>query len=267
MGELLDALGIHGRLARRSAAAAIWIGFTLSTIGLAVGQAALEVLLSVGPAGTVVIMIVTWSLWTAWHSVAFVRHRRTLLASAPLPYRSAFLVHLVPGLSVSFSQMLRPAINGENLRAGALSVSPLSLGVNLGQFTVAALVCVGALVLFLGAWRTLGTARVGFVPEFVRTHAFVPTRNGLYGRVRHPLFWSGVIGSCGLAIGSGTPVAAAAAVVNVGYGLVYNVLEDRRLNIVFGDRYAGYARSLPRILPIPRRGAAQSRWEVDSRDR
>ncbi|MBM7808051.1 protein-S-isoprenylcysteine O-methyltransferase Ste14 [Geodermatophilus bullaregiensis] len=251
MNELLTALGICGRTARKVAALAIWFGFGASTVAAASALAVLEWYLNVGLAGTVSVVAITWLLWTVWHSLVFPRNRqRWLRESTLLPYRRAFLVDLIPGLTVSFAQMLRPAINGPNIRAGESALLPVGTPLLNLRAAAGGVVAVGATVLFIKAWRTLGSARVGFVPEYVGTAAFQPLREGPYAHVRHPLFWSGIFFSCGLAVAVGTATAIAVAAANVLYGLVYNVLEDRRLRLVFGECYASYARSVPHIIPV-----------------
>jgi hypothetical protein len=47
------------------------------------------------------------------------------------------------------------------------------------------------------------------------------------------------------------------AAVNTSYGLLYNRLEDRRLGIVFGDRYGRYAEEVPGIVPVAIRSGAR----------
>lgn len=144
--------------------------------------------------------------------------------------------------------MLGSAWNGENLRLGRMLPRPpqdVLEGLTLG---VGCLVSMAALALFLGAWRTLGAARVGFVAEFIRPESLSPLRRGPYRRVRHPLFWSGIGVSWAAALLCGTATGFEIAAVNTLYGLAYNRLEDRRLIGVFGDRYASYAREVPRIL-------------------
>jgi protein-S-isoprenylcysteine O-methyltransferase Ste14 len=250
MGDLLNALEIEGRFARRIAAIAIWLGFGLATPALAAGTAALEFRLQTSPLGTVGIVAAVWIAWTGWHSVVFVRHRRKYLETCAFAYRRAFVFDLIPGLTVSFSQMLRPALNGQTLQPAVLRAMLPETWMSTGRMAVGVLICVGALLLFASAWRALGAARVGFVPEFVETDQFVPVRTGPYAQVRHPLFWSGIFASCGLAVAVGTVTALAVALVNVVYGFFYNILEDRRLSLTFGDRYEAYARVTPRILPL-----------------
>jgi protein-S-isoprenylcysteine O-methyltransferase Ste14 len=250
MDELLNALGIRGRMARAVTPIAIWLGFSAATVGLAAGQAALEYWTEIDAVGTIVVVGLVWAAWTLWHSVLFLNHRQRYLANAAVPYRQAFFVDLVPGLSVSFSQMLRPALNGETLHKGR-TLPPLPQSwLETVCTSVGLLLSVGSVVLFAVAWKTLGTARIGFVREFVAPEAFEPLREGLYACVRHPLFWSGIFFSCALGILWHSPAAIGVAVVNTIYALVYNSLEDKRLQLIFGERYGTYARAVPWIVPL-----------------
>jgi protein-S-isoprenylcysteine O-methyltransferase Ste14 len=255
MNELLDALGLRHYLLRRVTGLAIWAFFGGAMLVLAAVQALLEQAAGVSGTGTVVIVAAVWAAWSYWHSVLFGRHRQKYVACLSTPYRRAFVVDLIPGLTISFSQMLRPALNGANLRDHATLLQLPHGGAALARFGAGGLLLLVAFVLFESAWLTLGTARVGFVPEFVEPESFTPLRKGPYGHVRHPLFWSGIIFSAALALFCNTGVAVAVAVVNGIYGVVYNMLEDRRLQLVFGERYGSYARGLPHIVPIrPRAG-------------
>jgi len=255
MNELLDALGLRHEVLRRLTGLAIWAFFAVSMVVFAAAQAVAERAAGISGAGTVVLVIAVWIGWTYWHSVLFGRHRQKYVARLSTPYRRAFVVDLIPGLTISFSQMLRPALNGANLRDRDALLRLPDDGATLARWAAGGLLLLLAFVLFESAWLTLGTARVGFVPEFVQPETFTPLRKGPYGHVRHPLFWSGIIFSAALALLCNTGVAAAVAVVNGIYGVVYNMLEDRRLQQVFGDRYATYARGLPHIVPVrPRAG-------------
>jgi protein-S-isoprenylcysteine O-methyltransferase Ste14 len=249
MNELLDALGLRRSTLRPFAAVAIWGFFGLGMLVLAGGQALFEEAVGVNAVGTVVIVTIVWAAWTYWHSVLFLRHREKYVVRLSMPYRRAFVVDLIPGLTISFSQMLRSAVNGPNLRTHAVIPRlPHSAAADV-RFAIGTLLILVAFTLFETAWRTLGTARVGFVPEFVEPESFTPLRKGPYAHVRHPLFWSGITFSFALALLCHTGVALAVAVVNGCYGLVYNALEDRRLRLVFGERYGIYAREVPRIVP------------------
>jgi protein-S-isoprenylcysteine O-methyltransferase Ste14 len=252
VSDLLDALAIHGRRARLLVGAAIWVFFGCSMVGLAAVQAVVERSLGVGPSGTVVVVMLVWAAWTYWHSVLFARHRQRHLAQWRYPYRAAFVIDLVPGLSISFSQMIRPAWNGSNLRTGDVFPTMPHGALETAAVATGWLLLFAAALLFAWAWRALGAARVGFAAEYVQPERFTPIRSGPYARVRHPLFWSGIGVSAALPLICLSSAGAAVALVNFGYGLFYNRLEDRRLKGVFGARYAVYAGEVPRIIPSAR---------------
>ncbi|MBM7808049.1 protein-S-isoprenylcysteine O-methyltransferase Ste14 [Geodermatophilus bullaregiensis] len=248
LSELLDALGVTGRTKRAAAAVGIWLGFTVAMVLIAAAQAAVEANCGLSGGASVGIVAVVWALWTIWHSFVFEKDRRHLLGKK-FAYRQAFARDIFPGITVGFSQMLRPALNGDVIRSNSVLPSvPRGL---LEWVTATAgwlFLCLGT-ALFLSAWRVLGAARVGFVSEFLYPTSFVPVRTGPYRCVRHPLFWSGVVVSFGLALICDHPTAFAIASLNVAYGLIYNRLEDRRLVRIFGDRYAAYSKEVPRIIP------------------
>jgi protein-S-isoprenylcysteine O-methyltransferase Ste14 len=257
MAELLDALGIRRPRWRAVTAGAIWAGFAAAMGAVAAGQALAERALGLGTVATALWVATVWALWSVWHSLVFGWNRRRYLGRTGggddrdrPAYARAFVADIFPAITVGFSQMLRPAWNGENVRQGAVVPHlPDGFGALLASAAGVAL-CGGALLLFAAAWRTLGAGKVGFVGEFVAPERFEPVQRGPYAHVRHPLFWSGVAVSTGLALLVQTGPAVGVAVVNVLYGLVYNHLEDRRLQLVFGDRYGDYLRATPRILPV-----------------
>jgi len=260
VGILLDALRIRGRGARQVVAMAIWIGFGLAMVGIAGAQAVAEDQLGFGPVRCVLVLCGMWVAWSVWHSVLFGRDRLRLLRRGEDAYRIAFVRHIFPGITIGFSQMLRPAWNGVDLRSGTV-LPPLPRDPAALVSAVCGLaVFAAAMLLFVSAWRTLGAARVGFVSEFVSPELFEPVTGGPYGAVRHPLFWSGVLVSWSIALINPSPTALAMAAVNTGYGLVYNELEDRRLIKVFGRAYGDYADAVPHILPAASGRRLALRW-------
>ena len=106
MNELLDALGVRRARLRPFAALAIWVFFGAATLLFAYVQAVIEFSVDVSTSGSVTIVALVWLAWTYWHSVLFGKHRTRYVASLSLPYRRAFFVDLIPGLTISFSQML-----------------------------------------------------------------------------------------------------------------------------------------------------------------
>jgi protein-S-isoprenylcysteine O-methyltransferase Ste14 len=257
--DLLDALGIASPRRRRIAGPSIWIAFASAMVAIAGCQAIIEWRLGVPDVVMVVAVAALWGAWTVWHSVVFPRNRSRLLRNRH-PYRSAFLRDIFPGIAIGFSQMLRPLVNGAVLDSLVIH-RPLTSGPWLLTWVVAAILLASAGAMFVAAWRTLGTARVGFVEEYRAADRFEPDRRGIYGRVRHPLFWAGALVSAGLGLLAGSPTGLAIAGVNLGYAVAYNRLEDRRLRIVFGSSYTVYASEVAAILPRPR-GTAR---EFDTR--
>jgi protein-S-isoprenylcysteine O-methyltransferase Ste14 len=247
--ELLDALEIHGAKSRHIARIGIPILFAGSMLAIAFAQAIFEFKLLPGPWWPVLGVAWVWLLWTGWHSVLFGKSRRVFIETKTHPYSAAFIASIFPGITIGFSQMLRPLLNGEVI-ANYKSVFLAGPDGAFEWFTFlfGNTLCVGSCMLFVWAWQTIGLANAGFVPEFVRAQ-FVPVQTGPYAHIRHPLFWSGIYFSLGLAFLGNTPVGYAIAVVNAVYGLIYNVLEDRRLIGIFGEQYATYARAVHPYIP------------------
>jgi protein-S-isoprenylcysteine O-methyltransferase Ste14 len=227
-------------------------------VGIAAAQAVVEAALRFGTVQVALVGIAVWSSWTMWQRVLFGRARVRFLRNGDRAYRSAFLSHIFPGITVGFSQMLRPALNGVNLRNDAVFPRWPDSGFEAISMVAGWALLVAATLLFAAAWRVLGTARVGFVPEFIAPERFTPVRSGPYGAVRHPLFWSGVFCSLAIALICPSPAAFVLALINLGYGLIYNQLEDRRLVAVFGPAYGDYSAAVPHIIPkgMARRPAA-----------
>jgi len=244
---LIDALGVEVGGLRPLLPLGIVALFAAGTLAVALGQAAVEFL--VGRRWVpVAICAALWAAWTYWHSVLFGRHRARLLAASRQPYGVAFVQDILPGVCIGFSQMVRPVLNGAlfaDAWADPRQVLPTNLPLAAGGILLTGL----AATVFLHAMRTIGVANAGFVPEFVAVERFRPIRRGIYGRIRHPLFWAGIFGSLGSALILQHPASLGIAATTLVYGLVYNELEDRRLTGVFGRSYADYAHEVPRCLP------------------
>jgi protein-S-isoprenylcysteine O-methyltransferase Ste14 len=237
--RLLRTLGLRSSIVMLGA---LVILFSCSMLLVALIQALLEArFISVwwGPA---LVCVGVWILWSFWHSVIFPQHRARLLQRSAMPYRRAFLWDIYPGVTVGFAQMLRPAING-TIQMASLSEA------NVWLMLVGCACMVCAILTFAQAMRTIGIDNAGFVSEFVQASEFRPICTGIYGRVRHPLFWSGILLSMSLAMMVQSPAAWSVACMNMIYGLAYNIMEDRRLNSVFGVAYEQYAACIPRCLP------------------
>ena len=211
--------------------------FEVTIVGTAVLQAWLEHKFAWSP---VAVFTAFWIIWTFWHSWLFPRNRRRYLAGTKHPYRRAFVFDIYPWVSAGFSQMWRPLINGDvwdRVFHGRLILHPAGM-------TIGMVVCVSSLVVMIQAIHTIGIHNAAFLREFVDCESFVPTRKGIYRWVTHPLFWSGIAYSCGLAIAVGRSLAYEIAGINIIYGLAYHLLEDRRMRKMFGKNYEAYRREI-----------------------
>jgi hypothetical protein len=207
--------------------------FEVTIIGFATAEAFLERALSLPPW---MVAAAVWIVWTAWHSWWFPRRRLRYLQRGGSVYRRAFAADIYPWVSVGFSQMWRPLLNGDTLDAilsGRLRLraAPVAIGLTL---------CFVALGVIIGAIRTIGIHNAAFLREFVEVEGFVPIERGVYTVMMHPLFWSGIAYSCGLAIAVEMRSAYLIAGLNVLYGVLYAPLENRRLTRVFGRTYERY---------------------------
>lgn len=231
LATLLAQLGMDTRPVL--SAVLIVAAFEATIVGLALAEGFGERALGVPPWVT---LTVVWTIWTAWHSWWFPRRRLQYLERAKNPYRQAFIFDIYPWVSVGFSQMWRPLLNGETIGAaltGRFSLQPLPVMVGLG-------LCFVALAVIIGSIRTIGIDNAAFMREFVRVDSFVPIERGIYRVMMHPLFFAGIAYSCGLAIAVGTSTAWLLAGLNILYGLVYVRLENRRLRTIFGQPYERY---------------------------
>jgi protein-S-isoprenylcysteine O-methyltransferase Ste14 len=260
---LLGALGVPEGRAQIWAGVALIATFELSFVALGVGQAVIEYALGVPPAMTVTGV---WIVWTVWHSWLFPRRRLRYLERSRHPYRAAFAMDIYPWVTLGFCQMWRPLLNGDTvgrwLDAGSLpsATTPAALaGIGLGLV---------ALVVMIAAIRTIGIGNAAFVPEFVGVDTFAPIRRGVYRVFGHPLFWSGILFSTGLALVARRSTGWWIAAINIAYGFVYNDLERRRLSGVFGDRYEQYLSRLPGVSTrsIVQTGSAGSAGRFTRRD-
>lgn len=244
---LIDALGVNAGRLRPALPLGIIALFAAGMLSVALTETAVE--LFIGKWWLPVVICPTlWFVWTYWHSVLFGRHRERYLAASKHPYGAAFLRDILPGVCVGFSQMMRPMLNGGLL--GDVWADPHRLvPANLPLAAFGVLLTAGAAAVFLRAFRTIGVANAGFVPEFSGFERFEPYRTGVYRRIRHPLFWAGIVGSVGTALILQHPSSLGVAFATVGYGLIYNKLEDRRLTSVFGRSYAEYAQDVPCCVP------------------
>lgn len=207
----------------------------------------------------VLLQALIWAAWLVWLGVVFPRNsRRDMASPAACPYRRAFFREILFGISVAFSQFLRPAAAG--LLGGGTALPPadaLLIGVPL--------LAAGATMIAVGV-SALGVSRTLFVHEYVLGRREV-VRAGIYRFVRHPLFIGGALVSLGLAICTGTAVAIEVGLVNALACPLYVRLEDRRCIAILGDEYVDYRADVGGVVPRRRsaiRPAAQLRHAAGS---
>jgi protein-S-isoprenylcysteine O-methyltransferase Ste14 len=244
-----------------------WIGQLRLVVLVAAVTAAFlllgEFLIVVCRLPAMLVQAASWAAWLFWLGSVFPRHyaqRRYALSS--LPYRSAFLCEILPGIGCSFALLLRPALDGSLHATSPDSRILIAPGVLL-------LACGGALIV-MGA-RTLGLARTLFVHEYLpvgNSHSDITTE-GIYSYIRHPLFLGGIAVSMGLAACVGTRHAILLAGLNVCFLPAYVLLEDRRCGAVVGREYLCYRQTVGAVIPKLGRLAAalSSRREGLSRIR
>jgi protein-S-isoprenylcysteine O-methyltransferase Ste14 len=231
VATLLGYLGVNDRPILW--AAALIALFEVTIIGFATGEAFLERGLGLAPW---LVVTTVWIVWTAWHSWWFPRRRINYLKQDDNAYRRAFAADIYPWVSIGFSQMWRPLLNGDTLDAligGRLVLRGAAVAIGLT-------ICFAGLGVIISAICTIGIHNAAFLREFVEAETFVPIESGVYRVMTHPLFWSGIVYSCGLAIGVETRSALVIAGLNVLYGVVYGPLESRRLSRIFGSKYERY---------------------------
>src|SRR5262245_11677817 len=107
---LLAEIGVTRR--RLPAVILIIALFEVAIIGFAALQACVEHALGWPP---IITFIVVWIVWTWWHSWLFPRRRLLYLTRYKHPYRRAFILDIYPWVSIGFSQMWRPLLNGDTL--------------------------------------------------------------------------------------------------------------------------------------------------------
>jgi protein-S-isoprenylcysteine O-methyltransferase Ste14 len=190
-----------------------------------------------------IFQVVLWAGWLTWLGYLLPwRRERSRNASGVAAYRRAFWRELILGIAFNFAMLLRPAAVG--LSAGGAFSSPWLL--IIGAVATAG----GGFVLF-GAARQLGVSCAFFVYEYSEAPV-VLVEDGIYGRLRHPLFAGGICMSVGLGLCVGTSVALELALVNALVLPVYGVVEDQRCRRAVGHAYAEYGEAVGGVFP--RRG-------------
>jgi protein-S-isoprenylcysteine O-methyltransferase Ste14 len=239
MAELLGALGwqasFRGRLRLVVLAGALTAILLIAGLGLA-ALASLPIVL---------VQAAIWAFWLLWLGIVFPRNsRRDSELPCERPYRRAFNREILLGISVAFSQFLRPAL------AGLLGGGPIASGDLL--VVGATLLVTGAIAIAIGV-SALGVARTLFVHEYLPGRQQV-VEAGIYRFVRHPLFLGGALVSLGLALCTGDRTAVELGLLNACVLPIYVRLEDRRCCVVLGREYVDYSVAVGSV--VPRRRAA-----------
>lgn len=235
MAELFEALGWRP--------SAMYYLRLAALIGL-MTSVTLAVVLALAAATSISIVLLqalVWVAWLGWLGIVFPRNsRRDSASPITYPYRRAFFREILFGISVAFSQFLRPAVTG--LLEGDPSLTTLdALLVGIPLFAS------GATMIAVGVFA-LGVPRTLFVHEYVPGRREV-VRSGIYRFVRHPLFIGGALVSLGLAICTGQEIAVAMGFTNALACPLYVRLEDRRCISVLGEEYFDYSRDVGGVVP------------------
>lgn len=239
MAELLGALGWRGNL--RDQLRLIALAGIPTALLLVAGLA----LANMASLPVVLVQAAIWTAWLLWLGIVFPRNsRRDSELPCELPYRRAFVREILLGISVAFSQFLRPGL------AGVVGGGPVATGDMLALG--ATLLVAGGTAIAIGV-SALGVARTLFVHEYVPGKRQV-VRTGIYRFVRHPLFLGGALVSLGLAICTGSQTAVELGLLNVCVLPIYVRLEDRRCCAVLGRDYFDYSVAVGSV--VPRRRAA-----------
>jgi protein-S-isoprenylcysteine O-methyltransferase Ste14 len=109
-----------------------------------------------------------------------------------------------------------------------------------------AIFCAGLGVL-LWAWVTIGTPGVGFVDEFTPSPKALMA-GGVYKYIRHPIALGGVTFPAAFAIHGGLSLDL--ALINISMLIPYGMVEDRRLEKVFGHTNDTYVSTVRRFVPV-----------------
>lgn len=207
------------------------------TAGLLLIGLALDKWLAIPP---LVVQWLFWLVWLWWLGDRFPSHRETdLRLYGAFAFRRGFYHDVLFGVTCSFAQMVRPALYGA--LDGAF-LQPVSLSAQAGL----ALIVLGFLMIGF-AMEVLGIDGAIFLQEYSRIPRL--TRRGIYGCLRHPLFFGGIIASIGAAIVVGGKLPVCLGLSNLAILPLYMRFEDRRCAKVFGRIYADYTRDVPPFVP------------------
>jgi protein-S-isoprenylcysteine O-methyltransferase Ste14 len=236
MAELLEALGWRTRPADWIRLLAL-IG-TVTTAILVAGLA----LAAATPISILAIQGGIWAAWLLWLGIVFPRNgRRDSESPCPYPYRRAFMREILIGISVAFSQFLRPTV------AGAVLHEPATIPTTEALVIGVPLLLSGAVLITVGV-SALGVARTLFVHEYVAGKREV-VQTSIYRFVRHPLFIGGAMTSLGLAICTGDQLAIELGLLNALVCPLYVLFEDRRCCEILGREYADYSVAVGGVVP------------------
>lgn len=182
-----------------------------------------------------------WAAWLVWLGVVFPRNgRRDSESPCAYPYRRAFFREILLGISIAFSQFLRPFAVGLLHDGTALPpADALAVGIPLAV--------IGATMIAVGV-SALGVARTLFVHEYAPDKREV-VKVGIYRIVRHPLFIGGALASLGLGICTGAETAIELALLNALVCPLYVRLEDRRCIAILGREYVDYSAAVGGVVP------------------
>jgi len=178
-----------------------------------------------------------WSGWFAYQSLVFPRLQRSV-THRNRSYRFAFVFSICPLISCTFALLAMPV---------TMAIWRLTSQTSFPAILAGAMIASLGIAVIVNAVRVIGVGSAFFKDEVVSTHSPLK-HNGIYGRMRHPLFLGGVLVSLGSGLGLGDEVAVMCASVNIIIVPLYVRLEDRRLIRVFGDDYKAYAKSVPAML-------------------
>jgi protein-S-isoprenylcysteine O-methyltransferase Ste14 len=235
MVDLLEALGWRSEPIGSIRFVAL---LTASTLAILAAAYAVSAAISVP---VVLVQALIWLGWLIWLGAIFPGNsRRDAESPCERPYRRAFMREILLGISVAFSQFLRPAVTGIAVDG---SLSDPDVGSMLGV----PLLVSGGVLIAAGA-AVLGVARVLFVYEYVDGEQLV-VRSGIYRFLRHPLFLGGVLLSLGLALLTGGEAAVELAILNAAVLPLYIRLEDRRCSRVLGREYVDYSLAVGSVVP------------------
>jgi protein-S-isoprenylcysteine O-methyltransferase Ste14 len=136
-------------------------------------------------------------------------------------------------------------------RTGEPIVPQGSFGLEIAVAVLALAVAAASVAFTAAAVRRLGK-QWSLVARVLDEHSLVT--DGPYGVVRHPIYTGifGMLVATGLAMAPAWRIAVAVVVFGIGTWIRVQ-REERLLRGAFGESFEAYRRSVPAVLPIPRR--------------